>query len=446
MLAVVVRCTWMCAQPSWVPAGVPFLTTEMRNIYTDTVADAIYFCGASSIDGDFNFEDEGISVYSNGDWDTLGVFSNMPECIVRWGDTLVVGGGFPHINGLPMPYCAGWVAGQWVPFGDFQEVGPYKFRIIDGDLYAIGAFVHVDGHLCNGLAKRVGGEWENVGSMAGVMQNYLSDLTKYDGHLIMAGAVGFNWTSARGVAILNDTTWEPLGPGIVGTWGQGRALAVYQGDLYVGGAIDINDGNAGHGIMRWDGNQFHPVGDGFQGMYNDFSMPTGAVAMQVRNGLLYCSGQFRYAGHVPAMGVATWDGTNWCGFGGDLGLVVGSFDFYHDTLFVGPFHEAEGVDVNCAAKYIGSYPDTCSQTTTAIAQSLIGVGKELLLVVSPDHLQVDLPGGAEPVSISLHDAQGRLVDQALGRHVVFRTSGTANALYFVRAVGYAPKRIALTQP
>lgn len=38
----------------WVPAGVPFRIFEMGNIHKDTITDALYFCGESSLNNDFD--------------------------------------------------------------------------------------------------------------------------------------------------------------------------------------------------------------------------------------------------------------------------------------------------------------------------------------------------------------------------------------------------------
>jgi hypothetical protein len=395
-------------QPSWVAAGNPLLTLQMRDIYTDTVTDAIYFCGQMSFDGDFNFTEQGIPYYSNGQWDTIGPLIAQSMCLIRWGDTLVLGGSIVFIDSVPYQNCAGLANGEWIQFGNFSST-PAEFRIIGGTLYAIGPFDQVDGQVCNGIAKRVGGHWVPVGNQATLPQNYVSDLVIYNGHLVLAGTMSYTDPPSRCLAILNDSIWEPLGPGILGGFGAGRSLAVYQGDLYVGGAIHIYDGNAGHGIMRWDGSQFHPVGSGLQGNENDYSDHCGVTKMVVRDGLLYCAGQFHYAGNIPAKGMATWDGTEWCGFGGDLELPVESFDFYHDTLFVGPNDDADGMDVESAAKYVGTYPDTCTQNTTAAPDRPAHAQPFQVSVRSAGDLYVS--GIGVPCGYSIHSADGRVVHQ-----------------------------------
>ncbi len=205
------------AQPSWVGAGVPFREIEITRICTPIPSAMRSISWISPINNDYNINDQGIAVYTQGQWDTLGPFSGTPMDIIRWNDTLIVGGTFERIQGDSLPRCVAFTDGAWHQYGSFSNGGLSRLKIINGELFAIGAFDSVDGRVCNGIAKRVGGQWMPVGSQSGLLQNLLSDIAEYNGHLVIAGAVGFNWTTAHGLAILNDTVWEPLGPGINGS-------------------------------------------------------------------------------------------------------------------------------------------------------------------------------------------------------------------------------------
>jgi len=268
-------------------------------------------------------------------------------------------------NGAPIEKLAAYHSGSWSSFGNFPSLGyANKFRIIEDELYAIGGFDTLDGHWCNGIAKRVGNSWEPVGSFSGITgTNIIGDLVKWNGKLIACGAISVTGSSGHDLVYLDtlDNEWKLLGPGIQGGFAQGRSLAVYQGDLYVSGSIPIG-ANAGHGIMRWDGNQFHPVGTGFQGSDGTYQFQVGALRMLVHDGLLWCAGSFSYAGHVPARGVAVWNGYQWCGVPDiptpDVYLPVQDIAFYHDTLFAvtGEYD----FPVNCVRRLSNVVMDTCS--------------------------------------------------------------------------------------
>ena len=231
---LVASCCICTAQPAWAPAGLQVHTGEVTNIYEDTVANALYYCGESSRNGDNDFSDQVLSIYSNGQWDTLGSFTGRVTAAVTWHDTLVVAGYFFSVDGMPMEYVTCYVGQQWLPFGDFSE-GVYRLKIINGDLYAIGAIQFADGHLCNGITKRVGGEWVNVGVLDAYNIPIFQDLVEWNGTLYAAGAIRFNGTPYKDLVYFNGTEWLPLSTGILGGLGAGRSLAVYQDELYIGG-------------------------------------------------------------------------------------------------------------------------------------------------------------------------------------------------------------------
>lgn len=392
----------------WQAAGVPFRITEMANIYTDTVGDAIYFCGESSLNNDFDMGDGAIPFYTNGQWDTLGVFHGRPQTIVRWHDTLVVAGYFNNVNSVPFPGIVAYVDGEWLPFGEVDDV--YRLKVIDDGLYAIGAISSADGIPCQGIARRVGGNWQPVGTMDAFASTSVQDVAAWNGTLVMTGVFGFNGSAFGDIAILDNGVWHPLGTGIMGGFSAGRSLAVYEDELYISGSIDINAGNAGHGIMRWDGTAFHPVGTGLQGAPNDFSILCGAIDLKVHDGLLWASGTFQNAGHVPAPGIATWDGTEWCGLPLGPQPECNGFDFLHDTLFAGCFLTLNGENVNCAVRFTGSnYADTCS-ATVGMNESVGHSTATLRVYPNPttDLLTMHYPAQRSG-TIAITDALGRTV-------------------------------------
>lgn len=416
------------AQPYWEQPGIPFSIFEMGNIVVDTVVDNLYFCGESSLNNDFDVGDGAIAVYTNGQWDTLGVFHGRPQTIVRWHDTLIVSGSFNNINGLPIERIGAYANGAWIGYGTLSSGGSiYRLKIIDDELYALGVFESMDGSLCNGLARREGNSWVPTGNFDVFEVPNIQDLVKWNGQLVATGTIRFNNTTAKEVAILDGTQWEPLGPGIQGSFGAGRSLAVYQGDLYVSGSIGLGAGNAGHGIMRWDGLQYHPVGTGLQGSNNNFQQLVGAAQMIVHDGLLWLGGSFSFAGNVPARSIASWNGTEWCGLP-DVPLLpsqltANAIAFFHDTLYISSYDT--GLPASCALRFIGTdYQDTCSVAVGIAA--LEDPREPLRAYPNPAYDRVAVKGVEVPshATIALYDLQGR-------RHPV-RWQPIANGLALYR--------------
>jgi len=342
----------------WEAAGVPFRIFEMGNIHRDAEADALYFCGESSLNNDFDVSDGAVPVYTNGQWDTLGVFGGRVQTTARWADTLVAGGSFFDWNGdTSVRRCAYLDGAEWRRYGDFDN-SIYRLKVINGDLYALGAFDVVDGQSCQGIAKRMSGQWAPVGSFDVINPPNVQDLVDWNGTLYATGTIRFGAPNPKDIAYLSPSgAWLPLGPGIQGGFGAGRSLAVYNNELYVGGSIQLNAGNAGHGIMRWDGEQFHAVGGNLQGIDGTTNAYGGALELEVYDNKLWACGTFSYAGNVPSPGIAYWDGSRWCGLPAGIQPEVNSIEFFHDTLFA----SCANWDLNCAMRYTGDhYSDTCS--------------------------------------------------------------------------------------
>lgn len=394
---------------SWVAAGLPCATFSVEGVHVDTVADALYYCGESSANNDFDVSDGVVSVYKNGLWDTIGFFQGQSMCAVRWRDTLVIAGHFESVNwDTNIKYIAYYDSTTLHPYGEFTNGGIEDLKVIDGELYAIGAFEEADGHYCNGIARRTDGGWVNVGTMDTYTNNNLLDLVKWHDTLITTGTIGFNGGLPGDVAWFDGSEWHPLGTGITGGFSAGRSLCVYQDDLYVGGSIYLSAGNAGHGIMRWDGTQYHPVGGSLQGSCGTTNCAAGAIDMKVHDGLLFVSGAFSYAGYQPTTHIATWDGTQWCGMPGVLQGPVEAFNFYHDTLFAAPFLDAEGVNVNSGAKFIDTtYFSTCSGPMVVVQAATGQQQPSMVCAADGTWLVSGLAAGTHQLAVL--DLSGRVV-------------------------------------
>jgi hypothetical protein len=384
----------------WEPAGLPYQTSGIDNVFTDTLHDAVYFCGETYVSGAW-----AISKYQAGAWYSIGSFQGRPRSVARMGDTLFVGGSYPGGNGMAVPALQCMIGEQWVSCGSFE--GPiYRLKVINGDLYAIGAFTEVDGQSCQGVAKRVNGQWAPVGTFDVINSPNIQDLVEWNGTLYATGTIRFGAPNPKDVAYLTSTgEWLPLGPGIRGGFGAGRALAVYNNELYVSGSIPIAAGNAGHGIMRWDGQQFHPVGTGFQTIDGTYTHLVGAIELEVYDDKLWACGTFSYAGNVPCPGIAYWDGERWCGLPAGIQPEINSIEFFHDTLFA----SCNNWDINCAMRFTGSvYSDTCS-VAVSVEENAALPRAGLRAYRGVDGLVTILGVGAGQHRLEVLDAAGRSV-------------------------------------
>lgn len=408
------------AQPYWAPVGLTGQVGPVQQVYATDDGDEIYYAGWFKLDtGAYWYYRNPVMRYAQGQWDTLGYFSGgLVTTVVLYHDTLIAGGGFYQtVDGEPLANVAYWADGGWHTYNGGLEDNVRKLRVLDDTLYATGGFHSVNGQPSMGIARLDGGQWVSVGGIQDP-EVLLFDIIKYDGHLYACGNGTLN--GAWGFFRYHGGLWAGVQPGITGGISHIESMAVYQGDLYVGGQILLQEGNVGQAIMRWDGTAFHPVGAGLQMYYNNFSAISNATCMTVHDDLLWVGGGFNYASGVEAHGVATWDGSRWCGVPGKMGMLydgdlipeVYGMAFYQDTLFVACMDSADGQFVNKGAKFIGSsYVDSCGAPVGMFEERERADGMRAWQSAGGELTIEGLAPGLH--AIDLFDAAGRNVNQQL---------------------------------
>lgn len=144
------------------------------------------------------------------------------------------------------------------------------------------------------------------------------------GQFNTVGAVEANY-----IARWDGQGWHPMGEGLDH---QPKQFAVNGNTLYVvgegintAGTVSVRD------LARWDGTEWSAIGDGTgPEKVDEFGSSTGALyTVAVIGNDLYVGGAFNHMDGVEANGVARWNGTAWSG----LGRGVGNLNF--DNQFEG---------------------------------------------------------------------------------------------------------------
>ena len=135
-------------------------------------------------------------------------------------------------------------------------------------------------------------------------------------NLPAASLGGAPTAKAQDTSILaaGDENWDNrFGlPGVEG--GEVNSVAVTNnGDIYIAGRFTQAGNIDANHIARWDGNQFHALGEGL----ND--VPSAIVTDGTN---IYAVGSFTSAGFVSANGIARWNGTEWSAVGTGEGLLL----------------------------------------------------------------------------------------------------------------------------
>jgi hypothetical protein len=446
-IACVVPTMDVHAQSDWIDAAIPGFQIGVQQVCSSVDGTRLYYCGALIQDQTLGFYSNPVLRYANGAWSPLGIIPQVVRSVVEYHDTLIATGPFNVVaDSLPVDHIAYWNGQQWLPYGSLRPLGARKLRVLDDTLYAVGSMDTADGQYVNGITRRVGGQWRPVGLLDTDGYSIMGDIVKFEDHLVAIGSGAIN--GELRVFQLQDGVWSILGGGIQGGLCSAQCLAVYNGDLYVGGQITMACGNPGQGILRWDGSAWQPVGLGLQYALGDFNSFAGPTTMMEHNGKLFIGGGFRYAGGVEAFGVATWDGTEWCGVTGNFSNGVGhtgvySMDFYHDTLFVAA-NMADDDSVNFSAKFIGTeYADSCATVLTALPIQSPMPTNSMVIILANEMLTAQIPTGASPCRIELLDGLGRVINTGTGTSVPFSTLSLATGLYLLRAEGYGAQRVLL---
>lgn len=180
------------------------------------------------------------------------------------------------------------------------------------------------------------------------------DIIEFDSKIVYAGNFGYiqgglyeilSWCPEEG--------FEDMNHGIRGFVAHVGCLEVYNDELIIGGYILKANGNPTDFIMRWDGENYKPMGTIGANDRVDVLMSYG--------GYLYAGGQFD-AMEGTNCHIARWNGETWEAFsssnfawnGIDYAGAIRDFEVFQGELYIcGSIHEIDGVEVDGIAKYTG---------------------------------------------------------------------------------------------
>jgi hypothetical protein len=268
------------------------------------------------------------------------------------GTDLYVGGDFPACfnddNGSldavgSANHVARWDedAGTWVGLGQGTDGRVQALAYNHGSIYVGGKFSDVTQSwgfslTAKHIARWSGTAWQQVGS-AGFEMGLFSfrnipelqvHALEAHGPVVMAGVENGTIENPDGSKVLggffgggdwkntvlrwNDSYWSSLGQGMRNASAATvEAVARVGTDVYAGGRFGTAGGVNTGTIARWDGQRWHRVGGGLDGI---------VLAMAEHEGDLYVGGEFTVAyqsdgTEVVVNHIARWDGTRWHAMG-----------------------------------------------------------------------------------------------------------------------------------
>ncbi len=307
-----------------------------------------------------------IASWNGINWSSLGsgiTSGSYLKTIIKYNNDLYIGGGFYEVGGTTnTSSIARWNGTNWsdigmgvTGIGDIRAIAPYK-----NELYAGGTFNGIGGMNINSISRWNGNNWMDMGGSTG----FPKAMAVYKNELYVGGQFStINGVTLYSIGRWDGAQWRQAGRGLDGV--VNTMLADPQNDvLYVGGGF-YNAFNADSTqvkttlIGKWDGNEWSSLSD---------DTITGAYAMALYHGELYVGGT-----NLPdtLKGIARWDGRQWNPVGNGTNSIVLALAVWNNSLYVGGQFTVAGND---SAFYIAKWttPDvpTCLRYTTAISTNV----------------------------------------------------------------------------
>ncbi len=248
------------------------------------------------------------------------------------------------------------IEGRFLPNSTFNASSDYYQGLLDKGAYQL-YLDKSDGKLKFYMESNQTKAWANVTNGT---QNSVYGMAVYNGELYVGGP----FTNAGGVggtkyiARWNGTGWRNV---TNGTNNEVYGMAVYNGELYVGGLFTNAGGVAVSRIARWNGTDWRNVTSG---------TTSTVYGMAVYNGEIYVGGQFTSAGGVGGTKyIARWNGTGWRNVTNGTQAAVYGMAVYNGELYVsGLFSDAGGVGgTSYIARWNGTNWRNVSNGTTGYA-------------------------------------------------------------------------------
>lgn len=302
--------------------------------FDDGVEDALYFTGNLTL----HAETRHVLKWNGVEWSDLGnpirkrvyaaqVFNDGT------GDALYVAGEFAVADGSVADYIARWDGFSWSgvvgadpdgyqPTGLIRKLHAFDDGSGQEALYALGAFTSVAGSA--NLARWNGTAWEPVGPQP---PPQIHDIIGFDGgsgpmlyalRVTPAGSMFGATTQIVTLSRLEETGWVEIAiltegyffppgnhdPFSMAVFDDGSGPA-----LYISASFENAEGVPASSIVRWDGQNFSPLGRGIESGYY---INCWASAMKVHDDgsgpALFVGGTFTGAGGAGAGLIAKWQG------------------------------------------------------------------------------------------------------------------------------------------
>ena len=386
----------------------------------DEESNRLYVVGAfDSINGKYI---RGIAAWDGKQWNELdhGInYDTLPRSwggachhISRYKNKLVIGGDFHSVGFFQKSRNAAlWNpdSSKWETL-DWNTDKTVSFVYDTGDTtYVLGTYDSIAGKHSPGATYLYKGQWTNMSPPNGV--EIPKVLTPYQNSLYLGGNMNGSIPGINDLARRDGAKFHAVGHGVSGAFGWVNDLIVYKNELYVGGSFFKADGHTGENIMKWDGTQFHSVGDANNVVH----------ALAENNGILYVGGYHDSLNGIQANKIAWFNGKIWSGLGNETHTNILKMAFLNDTLYVYRQQSINTITHNQVLRYNKKLPTGLTNTTS--------YNKEIMLFPNPTTGFVEIQGLKNNDTVKIYDLSGTLVYAGAAKKI--NVSHLPNGLYAV---------------
>jgi hypothetical protein len=337
---IVVVCVLICINVSaqnWISTNI----NADRNIFSfslDSVNNLLYVGGDfTQIGGKTTYN--GIGIWDGTNWDTLpNKLNGSVGSLCKYKGKLYVSGVFyPAPFNCPNIGFMSWDGVKWDSvgigfwYGGGVTYGP-SMKIMNGDLYFYGAFDSIMNLSASSIVKFDGTNWTSFNFP--VKDKFIRGIEYYDGELYAIGSfVNLNGNPNMDFIVkYNGTNWVSVPGANFQDAISVESICAYKGELYVGGYFMKSQGCPGNGIAKLNSTGWHEVNGGFSYM----GFPNSICRqMDVKKGILYLQGDFDHLGSFPAKGLVTYDGIKFCTLDTTLSTGFGPIEIFNNKIILG---------------------------------------------------------------------------------------------------------------
>lgn len=251
-------------------------------------------------------------VEQNGAWAQLGALGGRVDAIARGPDgMLYAAGNLPNVG-----HIARWTGTEWQAVGGGTDAFVRDMLFApDGTLYICGHFTTAGGATVNKLAQWDGSNWQPLG--AGVAEDLETPIVLClgpDGTLYAGGTfTTIGGVSSKGIAAWDGAAWNAI-EGLRAI--VNAIVAAPDGRIFAGGTFQQSDFEpdvVANFIAERD-----PASGAWRALSAEPNSWVYALAMGT-DGSLYAGGTFTHtAGELAVNYIARWDGANWHPLGDGL--------------------------------------------------------------------------------------------------------------------------------